>query len=70
MALSKVTPFIGTDAAGKAYDQAMSKAPSYRATFTNGETWVLKASNMIAAQHDARFWADFTGRELSSVAGL
>lgn len=66
----RANAFIGTEAAGKAYNDAMSKAPKYRAYFTDGTEWTFKASNMIAAQDDARFWAKFTARELSAVAGL
>lgn len=66
----RVRPFIGTDAAGAAYDRAMAREPRWWAYFTNGERWEFSARDMTSAQNDARFWAEFTGRELQAVAGL
>lgn len=66
----RVQPFIGTDAAGAVYDRATAREPRCRAYFTNGERWEFSACDMTSAQNDARFWAEFTGRELLAVAGL
>lgn len=70
MALTKVTPFVGTDTAGRALEDAHRKMPTYRAYFSDGSRWTFTSSDPIAAQGDARFWADFTRRELVAVAGL
>ena len=69
MALSRVNGFIGTADAGQAYDSAMKAQASYTAIFSNGDRWTFRARDMVTAQNDARFWADFTARELSVVIG-
>lgn len=68
--MMRVEPFIGTESAGRAYDAAVRREPRWRAYFTNGERWEFNARDMTRAQNDARFWAEFTGRELLAVAGL
>lgn len=66
----QAVPFVGTAECGKAYDRAMSTAGTWRAYFANGERWTFKAGDAITAQNDARFWADFTRRELVAVAQI
>jgi DNA-binding phage protein len=70
MALSKVNSDIGTKAFADSYDAGMRRSGLYRAYFEDGSTTEFHAVNMVRAQEDARFVADWTNRVLSSVAGL
>lgn len=67
VALVKTTPMQFTP---REYDRAMRQLPRWRAYFTNGERWEFHARDHAAAMSDAHFWAEFTGRELSALAGL
>lgn len=67
MALIRTEPVQFT---AREYDRAIGRLPRWRAYFTNGERWEFNARDHATAMSDAHLWAEFTGRELSALAGL